>query len=311
MSEFFLNTLSTYAALIPVTLAQSLIMGFVVLGIMLPFRILSFPDLTSEGAFPLGGCVCTVLMVAGCNPWLASIAAIVAGFAAGCCTAYIHLKFRIHTLLAGILMTTMLYSINLRIMGRSNVSLFGSDTVLDQFAFSDAGSPTNKIVVVGLLIVVAYFVLKHFFRTEKGIAMRAVGANPEMSEAQGINVWTATIVGIGLAGGLSGLAGALMAQSQGFGDINMGLGVLINGLAALMIGEAIIGNQTVARQLLAPIVGAIIYYQLVSLCLAANMPPPDLKLATGLFVLLMLALPSLRRSRGTSRATARETIRER
>ncbi|MBS0509012.1 MAG: ABC transporter permease [Proteobacteria bacterium] len=309
--DFLQTTLSTFSQLIPVTLAQSLIMGFVVLGIMLPFRVLSFPDLTSEGAFPLGGCVASVLIAAGANPWLAVVMAIAAGFLAGCCTAYIHLRFRIHTLLAGILMTTMLYSINLRIMGRSNVSLFGSDSILDTIAVAGSGSAFNKIALVGLVLALVFFALNYFFKTEKGTAMRAVGANPDMSEAQGINVWTATIVGIGLAGGLSALAGALMVQSQGFGDINMGLGVLINGLAALMIGEAIIGNGNVLRQLLAPIVGAVVYYQLISLCLAANMPPPDLKLATGLFVLLMLALPTLRRGRGTSGATARETIRER
>ncbi len=311
MIDFLQNTFSTFSQLMPVTLAQSLIMGFVVLGIMLPFRVLSFPDLTSEGAFPLGGCVASVLIAAGANPWLAVGFAVSAGFLAGCCTAYIHLRFRIHTLLAGILMTTMLYSINLRIMGRSNVSLFGFDQILDSIAVAHSGSPYNKIALVGLVLAITVVALDYFFKTEKGTAMRAVGANPDMSEAQGINVWTATIVGIGLAGGLSALAGALMVQSQGFGDINMGLGVLINGLAALMIGEAIIGNHSVLRQLMAPIVGALVYYQLISLCLAANMPPPDLKLATGLFVLLMLALPTLRRGRGTSGATARETIRER
>lgn len=311
MIDFIQTTFSTFYALIPVTIAQSLIMGFVVLGIMLPFRVLSFPDMTAEGAFPLGGCVCTVLIAAGMNPWLAALAAMAAGFVAGCCTAYIHLRFRIHTLLAGILMTTMLYSVNLRIMGRSNISLFGNGSMLDVIPLGDAGSPLNKIAIVGLLLTMAFAVLNYFFKTEKGTAMRAVGANPDMSEAQGINVWSATIVGIGLAGCLSALSGALMVQSQGFGDINMGLGVLINGLAALMIGEAIIGNQTVMRQLLAPIVGALIYYQLISLCLAANMPPPDLKLATGLFVLFMLALPSLRRGRSTSGATPRESLRER
>ena len=311
MTEFFQTTFSTFFALIPVTIAQSLIMGFVVLGIMLPFRILSFPDMTAEGAFPLGGCVCTVLIAAGMNHWLAVGIAIAAGFIAGCCTAYIHLRFRIHTLLAGILMTTMLYSINLRIMGRSNISLFGSGSILDVIPIAGEGSPYNKIAIVGLLLAITFLALNYFFKTEKGTAMRAVGANPDMSEAQGINVWAATIVGIGIAGGLSAMAGALMVQSQGFGDINMGLGVLINGLAALMIGEAIIGNQTVFRQLLAPIIGAVIYYQLISLCLAANMPPPDLKLATGLFVLFMLALPSLRGGKKSGAAPGREAMRER
>ncbi|OCP19316.1 MULTISPECIES: ABC transporter permease [unclassified Ensifer] len=302
------NTIASFISLVPVTLAQSLILAFVVLGIMIPFRMLSFPDLTSEGAFPLGGCVCGVLMAAGMSPLAAIAIALLAGFVAGCCTAFIHLRFRIHTLLAGILMMTMLYSINLRIMGRSNLSVFGAPTVFDWAPGLQPGFPASKIVVAGLIALVVFFLLYHFFRTEKGTAVRAVGANPDMAEAQGINVWLATIGGVGLAGAFSAGSGALMVQSQGFADVNMGLGILINGLAALMIGEAIVGKQSVLRQLAAPFVGAIVYYQLVSLCLAAGMPPPDLKLATGLFVLAMLALPSLKRSRGP--APARETVRE-
>ncbi|KOF17664.1 sugar ABC transporter [Ensifer adhaerens] len=302
------NIISSFVSLVPVTLAQSLILAFVVLGIMIPFRMLSFPDLTSEGAFPLGGCVCGVLMAAGMSPLAAIAIALVAGFVAGCCTAFIHLRFRIHTLLAGILMMTMLYSINLRIMGRSNLSVFGAPTVFDWVPGLQPGFPPSKIVVAGLIALVVFFLLYHFFRTEKGTAVRAVGANPDMAEAQGINVWMATIGGVGLAGAFSAGGGALMVQSQGFADVNMGLGILINGLAALMIGEAIVGKQSVLRQLAAPFVGAVVYYQLVSLCLAAGMPPPDLKLATGLFVLAMLALPSLKRSRGP--APARETVRE-
>ncbi|TIT51526.1 MAG: ABC transporter permease, partial [Mesorhizobium sp.] len=126
---FIQDVLTSFVAIMPVTLAQSLILAFVVLGIMIPFRMLNFPDLTSEGAFPLGGCICGVLLAAGASPLVGIAAALVAGFAAGCCTAFIHLRFRIHTLLAGILMMTMLYSINLRIMGKSNLSVFGSPTV--------------------------------------------------------------------------------------------------------------------------------------------------------------------------------------
>ncbi|MDI7864613.1 ABC transporter permease [Rhizobiaceae bacterium n13] len=302
------NTVASFVSLIPVTLAQSLILAFVVLGIMIPFRMLSFPDLTSEGAFPLGGCICGVLMASGMSPLPAILIALAAGFVAGCCTAFIHLRFRIHTLLAGILMMTMLYSINLRIMGRSNLSVFGSTTVFDWVPMLQPGFPASKIVMAGAIGLFVFLLLNHFFRTEKGTAVRAVGANPDMAEAQGINVWLATIGGVGLAGAFSALSGALMVQSQGFADVNMGLGILINGLAALMIGEAIVGKQSVLRQLAAPFVGAIVYYQLVSFCLAAGMPPPDLKLATGLFVLAMLALPSLKRSRGP--APARETVRE-
>ena len=306
--DFLQDTLASFVSLVPVTLAQSLILAFVVLAIMIPFRMLSFPDLTSEGAFPLGGCVCGVLMAAGMPPVPAILAALLAGFLAGCCTAFIHLRFRIHTLLAGILMMTMLYSVNLRIMGRSNLSVFGSPTVFDRVPFLQPGFPASKIVMAGAIGLLAFLLLLHFFRTEKGTAVRAVGANPEMAEAQGINVWLATIGGVGLAGAFSAASGALMVQSQGFADVNMGLGILINGLAALMIGEAIVGKQSVLRQLAAPFVGAVVYYQLVSFCLAAGMPPPDLKLATGLFVLAMLALPSLKRSRGP--APARETFRE-
>jgi putative ABC transport system permease protein len=193
-------------------------------------------------------------------------------------------------------------------MGRSNLSVFGSPTVFDRVPFLQPGFPASKIVMAGAIGLLAFLLLLHFFRTEKGTAVRAVGANPEMAEAQGINVWLATIGGVGLAGAFSAASGALMVQSQGFADVNMGLGILINGLAALMIGEAIVGKQSVLRQLAAPFVGAVVYYQLVSFCLAAGMPPPDLKLATGLFVLAMLALPSLKRSRGP--APARETFRE-
>lgn len=306
--DFIQTTIASFISLIPVTLAQSLILSFVVLGIMIPFRMLSFPDLTSEGAFPLGGCVCGVLLAAGASPLTAIAVALIAGFAAGCCTAFIHLRFRIHTLLAGILMMTMLYSVNLRIMGKSNLSVFGSPTVFDWVPFVRPGFPASKIIAVGLIALVVFVLLNLYFKTERGTAVRAVGANPDMAEAQGINVWAATIGGVGLAGAFSALSGAVMVQSQGFADVNMGLGILINGLAALMIGEAIVGKQSVLRQIAAPFVGAIVYYQLVSLCLAAGMPPPDLKLATGLFVLAMLALPSLRRSRGA--APAREAFRE-
>ena len=308
MMEFLSATFTSYMALVPVTLAQSLILAFVVMGIMIPFRTLHFPDLTSEGAYPLGGCVAGVLIAAGVNPALAIIAALLCGFAAGCRTALIHLRFRIHTLLAGILMMTMLYSINLRIMGKSNLSIFGTGSVFDWAPFVTPGFPAAKIIIAGIIGAAVFVALNWFFKTEKGTAMRAVGANPAMAEAQGISVWVSTIGGVGLASAFSATSGALMVQSQGFADVNMGLGILINGLAALMIGEAIVGKHSVFRQLLAPFVGAIIYYQLVSLCLAAGMPPPDLKLATGLFVLAMLALPSLKRGRGG--APAREKFRE-
>ncbi len=279
---------------VPVTFAQSLIISFVVMGIMIPFRILGFPDLTSEGAFPLGGCVAAVVLAAGFNPLLAMLMALICGFAAGCTTAWIHLRFRINTLLAGILVLTMLYSINLRIMGRTNIALFNFDSLFKWISPSMANIPTFKIVVVGVLVLLVFAAGWYFFLTERGVTVRAAGAGPQMAEAQGINVWTITVLGVGAGGALSALGGSIMVQSQGFADVNMGLGILINGLAALIIGESVVGRSSTLRQLAAPVVGSAIYYQLISLCLTLGLKPADLKLATGLFVLLMLGLPQLR-----------------
>lgn len=303
-----LNFFHAFVALIPVTVAQSLLLSFVVLAIMIPFRVLAFPDLTSEGAYPLGGCVSALVLVAGGHPLAALAAAMAAGFLAGCCTAFIHLRFRIHSLLAGILMMTMLYSVNLRLLGRSNLPVFNLPTIYDLASSALNSDVEAKICVAGAIAVVVFLVLRFFFLTEQGTAMRAVGANPDMAEANGVSVWAMTLGGVGLAGAFSSLSGAIMVQSQGFADVNMGIGILINGLAALMIGEAIVGKRTPTRQLLAPFAGTLVYYQLISLCLVAGLPPGDLKLATGLFVLLMLALPTL--AGGRSALLPRERMRE-
>lgn len=305
MAEIF----SIWVGLIPVTLAQSLILSFVVLAVMLPFRILGFPDLTSEGSYPLGGCVCAMALIGGFPPLAALALAALAGFLAGCATAFIHLRFRIHTLLAGILVTTMLYSVNLRIMGRANRPLFSEDKIYDWLSAQGLSDNLTRILLVGGLVLLTILALRLWFSTERGATMRAVGANPEMAEAQGVNVWTATIGGIGLAGASAAFGGGLMVQSQGFADVNMGLGVLINALAALMIGEALIGRRSILRQILAPFLGALVYYQLISICLAAGLPPGDLKIATGLFVLAMLAAPTLRR-KPKGGAQPKESFRE-
>ena len=303
-----MDILSAYVALIPVTLAQSLILSFVVLAVMIPFRILNFPDLTAEGAYPLGGCVCGVALLAGVPAFPALLIAAAAGFLAGCATAFIHLKFRIHSLLAGILITTMLYSVNLRIMGKANQPVFNESKIYDLVAELGLNGSWSKILIAGALALLVFLALNLWFLTERGTAMRAVGANSDMAEAQGINVWRATVAGIGLAGAFSAFGGGLMVQSQGFADVNMGLGILINALAALMIGEALVGKKTVARQMLAPFAGAIVYYQLISMCLAVGLPPGDLKIATGVFVLLMLAGPSLRNRKAV--ANPREVMKE-
>lgn len=293
-----MNALRMFVDLIPVTLATSLLYGYVALAIMLPFRLLSFPDLTSEGAFPLGGVVCAACLVAGLDPFLSTAVAIAGGAAAGATTALIHLRFRINTLLAGILVMTALYSINLRILGKANVTLFNLPSVFTAIDARILTSDVAKVAVFGALFVVVLVGLWWFLQTEKGTALRAVGANPVLAPALGISVWTWTIVGLAIANGLAALAGALLVQQQGFADIGMGFGVLVSGLAAVVIGETLIGRGSIARILIGPLAGAIVYYQAVSLGLALGLHPSDLKLATAVFVLVSLALPALRGGSG-------------
>ncbi|GAB1481040.1 ABC transporter permease [Paracoccaceae bacterium] len=296
-----MTVIDAFLNLIPVTFAQSLMYSFVVMGIMIPFRLLSFPDLTSEGAFPFGGCVCAALILAGWNPFLATAVAFGAGVVAGMATALIHLQFRLNSLLAGILVFTGLYSVNMRVMGRSNVALFSSDSVFLQVSPAILGSVALQILFFGGLVLVMLLALRWFLATEAGAALRVVGINPDLAPSLGISLWTWTLVGLGLANGLSAFGGALVVQLQGFADIGMGMGLLINGLASLVIGESVLGRRTITRQLLAPVVGAAIYYQFVSLGLSLGLQPSDLKLVTAVFVLLTLGLPALRRGGSAGR----------
>jgi len=279
------EVLASFWNLVPVTLAQGILYAFVALAVMIPFRLLAFPDLTSEGSFPLGGCLCATLLVAGANPFAATALAAGAGMLAGLTTAFVHLRFRINTLLAGILVMTILYSVNLRIMG--------TDSVLSPSVLANV---SLQVALFGFLAAGMVAAILWLANTEIGLSTRAVGANAALAPALGINPWTFVLGGLALANGLNALAGALAVQLQGFADVHMGFGVLINGLAALIIGETLIGRETVLRQLAAPLLGSLVYYQLVSLGLALGLKPADLKLVTGLFVLATLALPALRRS---------------
>jgi putative ABC transport system permease protein len=289
------EVLAGFWNLVPVTLVQGTLYAFIALGVMIPFRLLAFPDLTSEGSFPLGGCLCGVLMVAGVNPFLATGAALAGGMLAGLATAFVHLRFRINTLLAGILVMTILYSVNLRILGKANVALIGIDSVLHAVSPAVVTDVKLQIAVFGVLALAVLVGLWWLLSTQVGLSLRAVGANAALASALAINPWTYILAGLALANGLSALAGALAVQLQGFADVHMGFGVLINGLAAVIIGETLIGRASVLRQLAAPLAGSLVYYQLVSLGLALGLKPADLKLATGLFVLVTLALPALRR----------------
>ena len=281
--------------LVPVTLVQGLLYAFIALAVMIPFRLLSFPDLTSEGSFPLGGCVCAILLVSDTPPLLATFVAVLAGMAAGAATAFIHLRFRINTLLSGILVMTILYSVNLRVLGKANVALMANETVLSTVSAELVTNVGYQVAAFALLMAFVAAALHWFLRTEAGLSLRAVGVNQALVPSLRIDPWIWIVAGLALANGLSGLAGAVVVQLQGFADVQMGFGVLITGLAAVIIGETLIGRDTVARQVAAPVLGSLVYYQLISLGLALGLKPADLKLVTGVFVLLTLALPALRK----------------
>jgi len=260
---------------------QGLILAFVAYGVMIPFRLLNFPDLTAEGAYPLGGAVCASLLIGGINPIFAMFIAVFVSGMVGVCTAIIHLKFKVNTLLAGIILSIMVYSVNLRIMGKPNIALFDIENIFSNYS-------GILIIVCIISLLVTPFTL--YLSTEKGLRFRAVGLNPEFAKRQNISVSKYTIFGMFIASGFSGLAGSLMVQMQSYMDINMGVGIVIHALAALMIGESITGTNTLNKQLLAPLVGALVYQQMQGLALNLGLAPSDLKFVTGAIVLTVIAL---------------------
>ncbi len=259
-------------------LLQGLILALVALGIMIPFRMLNFPDLSAEGAYPLGGAVSASLMLAGFNQVTAVFSGMLASALLALATAQIAIRLKIDSLLAGIILSIMAYSINLRVMGQPNLALFNLNYHVPDFA----------AVMLILLICSLPFLL--FLSSDYGLRFRAVGINPQFAARQGISVRRYTSLGLFLAGALYGLAGCMMVQVQQFVDVGMGTGIVIHGLASLMLGEAILGRQTLLRQLLAPVLGALIYQQLQGAALSLGLMPMDLKFFTGSIVLIILTL---------------------
>ena len=294
-----MNLINGFVGLFPVGMMQGLIYALIALAIMIPFRILNFADMTGEGSFPFGACVCAKLLTIGLDPVAALLGGALAGFAAGLLTAHIHLRAKIDTLLCGILVLSMLYSVNIRVMGQPNSALFAYASVFSWLP--NTGGYLPRILMLGAVDAAIGAAVLWFLGTQHGLAMRAIGSSPSMAKAQGINVKVYTLIGLGLANLFAALGGALIAQNQGFADVNMGFGVLVNGLAALLLGEAIIGNRSMLRQLLAPILGSIVYFQLISVVLVIGFQPSDLKLVTALFVLGTLLSMAQRKKRGANR----------
>lgn len=273
-------------------LLQGLILAILVLGVMIPFKLLNLPDITSEGSFPLGGCSYTVLLTFQFNPLLSAlIATIMAGFA-GVCTAAINIKYKINSLLAGIIVSTMLYSVNLRMMGKSNIIL----PELSNF-FTDAISNVNTNILVtiflNLIFIAAVF---SFLKTEKGLRFRSVGLNQRFAQKQGISLNKNIVFGLFVANCLAGFAGIIFVQTNNYADIGMSIGIIIQALAAMLIGEKVLGAESLLKIISAPFVGAIIYQQIQGFALLLGLAPSDLKFMTGAIVLFIISLPSAKSS---------------
>jgi len=283
--------------ILPFSLYEGLVFGFVAIGVYLTFRVLGFPDLTVDGSFTLGAAVAAVLIVKGVNPFLATLAALGAGLGAGLATSLLNTKLRIPALLAGILVMIALYSVNLRIMGGANVSLLREITIFS-LTSQLLGLDTRiayQLVVAGVLAVIVFFILNWFLRTEIGLALRATGDNEQMVRGFGVNTDMTTILGVSISNGLIALGGAVVAQGQGFADVNIGIGMIVMGLASVIIGEALFRPKGVARLLLAALGGTFIYRLVISVALRLGMAPGDLKLITAILVIIALAVPYLQK----------------
>ncbi|KAF0816645.1 MULTISPECIES: ABC transporter permease [unclassified Cytobacillus] len=294
---------------------SGIIYAIMALGVYLSFRVLDFPDLTVDGSFVTGAAVAATMIVSGANPFLATVIALFSGFIAGCLTGIIHTFGKINALLSGILMMIALYSINLRIMGKSNVPLLNTETamthvrefwdktgidsffnaILSMIGLGDSLPRTWGIILFMLAVtLVIKFLTDRFLQTEIGLALRATGDNKRMIRSLSANTNMMVILGLGLSNAMVAFSGALIAQQGGFADVGMGIGMIIIGLASVIIGEALFGTKTIARTTLAVIGGAIIYRIVVTMALRVEfLEPGDMKLITATIVILALIMPKI------------------
>lgn len=289
-------------------LSVGLLLSLLTLGVFLTYRVLDRLDLTTDGSFGLGAAVAATLLAKGVHPVPATLAAAIAGWLAGAATGVVHTAFGVDTLLGGILVSTALYSVQLYIMGGGDVSLAATNTLpgLAEQAWTALGGPPTvtlfgtpvsaaNIAPLGMFIVLilgSMVIMERFLRTDLGMAVRATGDNPQMARALGINVGLMVTLGLVLANGLVALCGALFAQYQGFANVQMGLGIVVVGLACLIVGESLTGRRGPGRQITGVLVGTVVFRLLVAAALRAGLDANALKLVTAVFVLLALVVPT-------------------
>jgi putative ABC transport system permease protein len=322
-----------------------LLLALLALGVFISYRIFSFPDITVDGSFTLGGAVAAALLTGRPHDWLAAAAdkhlwpagwvpaaspadplaataaAVLCGVLAGAATGVLHTRFKINALLSGILVMTALYSVNLRVMGKSNIPLLSAPTVsalADRLGAGVLGG-ADKVHVrgwvvtdseAGMLVLAAATVALigcacfAFFRTDLGTAMRATGDNDQMIRALGVNVENMTVAGLALSNGLVALSGALFAQYQGYADVQMGIGMVVRGLASVIIGEALVGSRALGLTVTGTVLGSLLFSVLIALVLRAGLDANDMKLLTAAFVFAALVLPRLAGRLGARRKGA-------
>lgn len=268
-----------------------LIYAITALGVYLTFRILDLPDLTVDGSFTTGAAVAAKLIISGVPPLWATLAAIVAGMIGGWFTGILHTKGNINGLLAGILTMIALYSINLRIMGKANLPLLREETLISPLKDGGFLGTWLSIVLLACVVLVIKLFLDWLLHTEIGLSIQATGDNPEMIESLGVNTDRTKIIGLSLSNGLVGLCGALIAQYQGFADIGMGIGLILVGLASVIIGQVLFGSRSIIVSTLAVILGAVVYRIVITLSLELGFNPSDMKLISAVLVIFALILP--------------------
>jgi len=290
------------------------ILSLLALGVFISFRIFAFPDITADGSVTLGAAVAATLMVHGTSPPLASLAAFAAGMLAGACTGTLYTRFKINSLLSGILVMTALYSINLHIMGKSNVPLLSVNTLVTQSeqlgtklmrgatGFNLAGwevsvRDASVLAAVTVAVILTGTLLYLFLRTNLGMAMRATGDNVQMIRSLGVNDANMIIFGVAISNGFVALSGALLAQYQGFADVGMGIGMVVWGLASVTIGEALVGTNQLGLTIIGAVMGSVLFRLLVAVALRWGLSPNDLKLITAGFVFCALIVPQFLRKK--------------